>query len=212
MSDLPISLLPELLASALTQNAEFAVAQGGTTYRIKNSNLSPFPQAYGLFTQTGTTANISGVTEQSIIDGGLGTLSVGANQFQVGDTFHAEIKGHLSNNNDFLQFRVKGNSVVLADSTSIQYNTSGNDTLFTLDIYFVIRQVGSASIASILTKGFLRTVKNSNFSVNGYSFESENNSTFDTTIANTLDITIQFDAADPQTYIYTDFFVLNKIY
>jgi hypothetical protein len=212
MSDLPISLLPELLASALTQNAEFAVAQGGTTYRIKNSNLSPFPQAYGLFTQTGTTANISGVTEQSIIDGGLGTLSVGANQFQVGDTFHAEIKGHLSNNNDFLQFRVKGDSVVLADSTSIQYNTSGDDTLFTLDIYFVIRQVGSASIASILTKGFLRTVKNSNFSVNGYSFESENNSTFDTTIANTLDITIQFDAADPQTYIYTDFFVLNKIY
>jgi hypothetical protein len=212
MSDLPISLLPELLASALTQNAEFAVAQGGTTYRIKNSNLSPFPQAYGLFTQTGTTANISGVTEQSIIDGGLGTLSVGANQFQVGDTFHAEIKGHLSNNNDFLQFRVKGDSVVLADSSSIQYNTSGDDTLFTLDIYFVIRQVGSASIASILTKGFLRTVKNSNFSVNGYSFESENNSTFDTTIANTLDITIQFDAADPQTYIYTDFFVLNKIY
>lgn len=212
MSDLPISLLPELLASALTQNAEFAVAQAGTTYRIKNSNLSPFPQAYGLFTQTGTTSNISGTTEQSIIDGGLGTLSVGANQFQVGDTFHAEIKGHLSNNNDFLQFRIKSSAVTLADSTSIQYNTSGDNTLFTLDIYFVVRQVGAAGVASMLTKGFLRTIKNSNFSVNGYSFESENNSTFDTTIANTLDVTIQFDAADPQTYIYTDFFVLNKIY
>ena len=37
MADLPISSLPEL--TAITQNAEFAVAQGGTTYRVKNENI-----------------------------------------------------------------------------------------------------------------------------------------------------------------------------
>lgn len=177
-----------------------------------NQKTIPNTLSYGLFTQTGNTDYISGTSEQSIIDGGLGTLTVGANQFQVGDTFHAEIKGHLSSNNDFLQFRVKADSVVLADSTSIQYNTSGDDTLMTLDLYFVIRQTGTTGNAEILTKGFLRTIKNSNFSVNGYSFEDINNTTFDTTISNTLDITIQFDATDPQTYIYTDLIVLNKLY
>lgn len=212
MPNLPISSLPELASSALTINAEFAVAQGGTTYKIKNGNLSPYPTVYGLFTQTGTTAFISGTTEQSILNGGIGVLTVGANQFQVGDTFHAILKGHLSNNNDYLRFKVKSDSVILADSTSIQYNTSGDETLMTLDLYFRINSIGSAGNASILTKGYLRTIKNSNFSVNGYSFESTNSTTFDTTINNTLDVTIQFDATDSQTYIYTDFFVLNKVY
>jgi len=212
MPNLPISSLPELAASALTINAEFAVAQAGTTYKIKNGNLSPYPTVYGLFTQTGTTDFISGTTEQSILNGGIGVLTVGANQFQIGDTFHAVLKGHLSNNNDFLSFKVKSDSVILADSTSIQYNTSGDETLMTLDLYFRINEIGSAGNASILTKGYLRTIKNSNFSVNGYSFDTTNNTTFDTTISNTLDVTIQFDATDAQTYIYTDFFVLNKMY
>ena len=61
MSDLPISSLPELTATALTQNAEFAVAQGGTTYKVKNSNLSPYPKVYGLFSQTPT--NTTTVTQ-----------------------------------------------------------------------------------------------------------------------------------------------------
>lgn len=38
MPNLPISQLPEL--SAVTSDAEFAVAQGGTTYRIKAGNAS----------------------------------------------------------------------------------------------------------------------------------------------------------------------------
>jgi hypothetical protein len=38
MPDLPISQLPELTAT--TANAEYAVAQDGVTYRIKNSNMN----------------------------------------------------------------------------------------------------------------------------------------------------------------------------
>jgi hypothetical protein len=212
MPNLPISQLPELTASALTSNAEFAVAQDGTTYKVKSGNLSPFRFQYGLFTQTGSSETVSGTTEQSIIGGGIGTLGVGANQFNVGDTFQAIIAGHLANNNDFLQIRVKSDSIALADSGSIQYNTSGDETLMNLELNFIILQTGGTGNASILTKGLLTTVKNSNFTVNGYSFESINNTTFDTTISNTLDVTMQFNATDIQTYIYTDFFVLSKIY
>lgn len=44
MPNLPISQLPELLSSAITANAEFAVAQGGTTYKVKQGSLNPYSQ------------------------------------------------------------------------------------------------------------------------------------------------------------------------
>ena len=214
MPNLPISSLPELASSALTINAEFAVAQGGTTYKIKNGNLSPYPTVYGLFTQTGTSTTVSGTSEQSIINGGTGYLTVGPNQFKVGDTFHAVIRGHLSNNNDNMTIRVKGGSgsTTLADTGSINYNTSADNVLMSLDIYFIIQSIGGAGSAQILTKGCLNTVKNSNFTTNGYVFETVNNTTFDTTISNNLDVTWQFDATDASTYMYSEFFTLVKLY
>ena len=212
MPNLPISQLPELLSSAVTSNTEFAVAEGGTTYRVKQSSLNPYPNVIGFFSQTGTTEFISGTTEQSIIGPGIGTLSVGANQFRPGDTFSVTLRGHLSNNNDSLQIRVKSDSVILADSGLVNYNTSADEVLFALDLTFQILSIGGPGVASIQTKGFWKTVKNSNFTVNGYSFESLNNTTFDTTDGNNLGITIQFDATDTSTYIYTELLVLNKIY
>ena len=62
MPDLPISLLPEL--TAITQNAEFTVSQDGTTYRVKNSNLTPFPTVYGLFSQTANSTAVSATTSE----------------------------------------------------------------------------------------------------------------------------------------------------
>ena len=214
MPNLPISQLPELLATGLTTTAEFAVAQSGVTYRIKNENLSPFSPVYGLFTQTGTSTTVSGTSEQSIINGGTGYLTVGPNQFKVGDTFHVVIRGHLSNNNDNMTIRVKGGSgsTILADTGSINYNTSADNVLMSLDIYFIIQSIGGAGSAQILTKGCLNTVKNSNFTTNGYVFETVNNTTFDTRISNNLDVTWQFDATDASTYVYSDFFTLVKLY
>lgn len=46
MPNLPISQLPEL--TAITQNAEFAVAQAGVTYKVKAANVSS-AIAYGSF-------------------------------------------------------------------------------------------------------------------------------------------------------------------
>lgn len=212
MPNLPISQLPELAASGITPNTEYAVVQGGVTYKVKQGTLTPYPVVVGFFSQTGSTANLSGTSEQSIIGPGTGTLSVAANQFRVGDTFSVYVSGHLSNNNDSLQFRVKSDSVILADSGMVNYNTSGDEVNFSMEITFQILAIGGPGSASIQTRAFWKTVKNSNFTVNGYSFESTNNTTFDTTDGNNLDITIEFDNTNPSTYLYTEMLVLDKLY
>lgn len=210
MPNLPISQLPELVSSAITANAEFAVAQAGTTYRVKQSSLNPYPQVYGLFSQTGATQTITGVTEQSMIGGGIGTLQVGANQFQVGDSFEAVFGGNLTNtNNHTVRIRVKADSVVLADSGAISIGAN-TDSVFYLTLNFSIRSIGGAGVASIVTLGTFQTAKLSNATLDGFGFDDINNTTFDTTISNTLDVTLQFGTNGDSLDV--EIFRLNKVY
>ena len=211
MPNLPISQLPEL--TAITSNAEFAVVQGGTTYKIKKSTLSPFPTVYGLFSQTGNSIVVSATTvESTLVDGGVGTLSVPANGFSIGDSFSAEISGVLSvGNNQTIRVRVKTGSVVLLDSGN-QAITNITQDVWKLVIDFTIRNIGSAGTASIVSLGTFNYTKTSNGSVEGFSFNTVNNTTFDTTISNTLDVTVEWGSNDTENSIYTDIFVLNKIY
>ena len=211
MPNLPISQLPEL--TAITQNAEFAVAQGGTTYRVKNSVLAPFPTVFGLFAQTGNSVTVSATTlETTIIDGGVGTLTVGANQFKVGDSFRADFGGLLSaKNNDTLTIRVKAGSVILADSGP-QTMTTANDDVWQFSVNFTIRQVGGAGVADMVSLGVFHTTKQSNGAQTGFAFNTVNTTTFDTTISNTLDVTAQWSSSSTENSIYSDIFVLNKIF
>lgn len=193
------------------QTNDSVLVRDNTSGLIKQ-RIIPTSVGYGIYSQTGDSQVVSGVTEQTIINGGVGTLSVGSNQFQVGDSFIAFINGHLSNNNDSFNIRVKSGSVILADSGLINFDTSGDDEIFSLQINFTIIQTGGTGVAEIFTRGSLSTTKLSNFSVKGFAFEDNNNTTFDTTTSNTLDVTFEFNATDPQTYVYSDFFVLNKVY
>jgi len=211
MPNLPISQLPEL--TAVTANAEFAVAQGGVTYRVKNSTLAPFPTVYGLFSQTGNSVTVSGTTtESTLIDGGVGTLSVPANGFAVGDSFRADFGGVLNvGNNQTMRIRLKTGSVVLADS-GVQAITNITSDVWSLSVNFTIRQIGAAGVASIVTLGSFHYSKTNNGTVEGFSFNTVNNTTFDTTISNTLDVTVEWGSTNVDNSIYSDIFVLNKIY
>lgn len=211
MPNLPISSLPEL--TAITQNAEFAVAQGGTTYRVKNSTLAPFPTVYGLFAQTGNSAVVSATTvESSLIDSGVGTLSIPANGFQVGDSFRADFGGLLSSKqNDDIRIRVKTGSVILADS-GLQNMDVGTNDVWQLSINFTVRTTGTTGVASIVSLGVFHTTKQSSGAQTGFAFNTVNSTTFDTTVSNTLEVTVQFSSNDPANSIYSDIFVLNKIY
>jgi len=211
MPNLPISQLPEL--TAVTSNAEFAVAQGGTTYKVKQSTLSPYPSVYGLFSQTGDSVSVSGTTtESTIVGGGVGSLSVPANGFSVGDSFNVSVLGHISSkNNDTLTIRVKSGSVVFGVMGPVTMSQSNNKH-FDLQIYFTIRNIGPAGTASILSGGQFNYSKDASFSFEGADFTTLNNTTFDTTTSNTLNITAQWSSADSANSIYSEVLILNKLY
>jgi hypothetical protein len=188
------------------------LTRDSSTGNIKVKQI-PGPTVYGLFAQTGDSTVISATTvETSLINGGLGTLSVAANGFSVGDSFRADIAGVMrSKNNETITVRVKANSVVLLDSGAQTLPLTTNDIWY-MSINFTIRQIGSAGVASIVSLGTFHYTKTSNGNVEGFSFNTVNNTTFDTTIPNTLDILVSWSSTDTGNSIYSDIFVLNKIF
>ncbi len=180
----------------------------GTSYN------PPFAPVYGLFAQTANSALvINTTTETTIIGGGVGTLTIGANQFAIGDSFRADFAGVMNaDNNQTLRIRVKAGSTVLADSGAQNLGSSINSDVWSLSINFTIRALGAPTVASVVTLGTFNFVKTNNGTVEGFSWNTVNNTTFDTTISNTLDITVEWGAASTGNNIYSDIFVLNKIY
>lgn len=204
--NLPISQLPEL--TGITPTAEFAVSQGGTTYKVKKTYLKE-----GIFAQTSDSVTVSGTTsETTIIGGGIGSLTVPSNGFSVGDSFKLIVSGDLSaNNNDTLTLRVKSGSAILGSTGAISLPGVTNKH-FSFDIHFTIRQIGAAGVASIISVGFFTYNKDASAGFEGGSFSTLNNTTFDTTISNTLDITAQFSSTNAANRIITELLVLSKEY
>ena len=180
---------------------------------IQITGLAPTTNVGGLYAQTAASTPVVNTTaETTILNGGVGTLSVPANGFLVGDSFHSILSGLLSaDNNNTLRIRVKSGVIILADSGLITLPNITNK-FFDINIHFTIRTLGAAGVASIATSGQFTYSKNASNAFEGADFFSINNTTFDTTIANTLDITAQWGTASLTNSIATEIFVLNKIY
>ena len=166
-----------------------------------------------LYTQTASSTPVTNTTtETSLLDGGVGTLTVPANGFKVGDSFHAILTGHVSSvNNHTLTIRIKAGSVVLATTGSITMaGTTGRH--WKLEVYFTVRTLGVSGVASIATGGTFMYTKNASTNFEGTNFSTENTTTFDTTISNTLSITAQWGTANAGDSIYSEIFTLNKTY
>ena len=63
-----------------------------------------------------------------------------------------------------------------------------------------------------MSLGSFHYTKTNNSSVQGFAFNVVNNTTFDTTIPTTLDVTVQWQNASTGNTIYSDIFILNKTY
>ena len=177
------------------------------------SPVFPLPVVYGLYSQTANSTPVTNTTvETTIINGGVGTLTVGANQFSIGDAFRGDFGGVISTgNNQTIRFRIKAGSVILVDSGAQTINNVSNN-VWSLSVNFTVRTLGGPGVASIVTLGTFNYAKTVNGTVEGFSFNAVNNTTFDTTISNTLDVTVQWGAASVNNTIYSDLFTLNKIY
>lgn len=184
-----------------------------TEIEINSYYSNPLGYTRGLFAQTANSTPITNTTtETSLIDGGVGSLSVPANSFKVGDSFHAKLIGHIScNSSATIELRVKSGSILLADTGVIALDTTTNKH-WEINVYFTIRALGAAGVASIASGGIFSYTKNSGLNFEGANFSIVNNTTFDTTISNTLDITAQWGAANAADIIYSETFILTKIY
>lgn len=166
----------------------------------------------GLFSQTGDSPNNATILETTLIDGGVGSLSVPANGFAVGDSFSVVMGGKItSTNNDPITIRVKTGAAILA--------TTGLITLpqitfknWELELSFTIRQIGIAGVASIVTHGDFLYLRDSSSGFEGITFSTVNNTTFNTTIPNTLDITAQWSTLNAAHVLYSEIFTLSKTY
>ena len=174
----------------------------------------PTGPAGGLFAQTANSTPVTATTvESSLVNGGVGSLNIPANGFVVGDSFNGELSGVMNAaNNQTIRIRVKAGSVVLLDSGVQTLTNSIIDDIWTLSIDFTIRQIGAAGVASIASFGRFSYAKTNNATIQSFGMNTINSTTFDTTVSNTLNVTVQWGSNNAGNSIYTDVFVLNKIY
>lgn len=167
---------------------------------------------YGLFSQTSSSAAATGISETSLIGDGVGGLTVPANMFRVGDSFHAKMGGRIScANNETLQIFVKADGVLLED-TGVMTISATNEDFWEIEIDFTIQAVGGVGVASIVSNGQFVYVRNSTLDYKGVGFNFTNNTSFDTTIANALEITAKWGSDNVLNRLITDSFVLYKTF
>jgi hypothetical protein len=212
--------------SNIPQGTKFhGVAPSVDTKDRKSARLNALSEAYtiddmvdyfgtrGLFTQIEHGPVVENTTDElTIIGNGLGSLSVPANGFVRGNTFRVYVEGSLSSlNNSELTINIRDNGNVLATTGAMTLvETSGN--YYYLDVNFVIRQVGEAGTAEIMTSGAFNYTKISNNRSEVIGFDQDNTTTFDTTTDSILDITAQWGAASASNSIDTHVLILQRVF
>lgn len=185
-----------------------------TTSKISGATLKSAIGG-GIYSQTTEGTDQTGTTGVSILSGtGVGTLSVPANGFAVGDTFEANLCGIMSNiNNEDVSFKILGgptsNVNLLLKTTKIKLTTN---KVFTLKVKFVIRAIGAAGVASIAT--YFELIYNDD-SVNLSEVVvdyNENATTFDTTVLNVLDIHVYYGTSSGSNKCRSELFTLHKVF
>tara|TARA_R110000822_G_scaffold20546_5_gene65771 strand:+ start:344 stop:859 length:516 start_codon:yes stop_codon:yes gene_type:complete len=163
---------------------------------------------FGLYAQTVQSPTITNTTTETTIVGmGEGGLIVPANSFQVGSSYHGKIGGVISNqNNDTIIVRIKTGATLLASTGSISLSTASSQG-WECELDFTIATIGVTGL--ICTNGNFAYNRNTG-SLEGFVFQDVQ--PIDTTIANTLDITVEWGQAKNQDEIYSANFVLYKTY
>lgn len=184
-----------------------------TLINLADFSSNPYTQIGGLFAQTANSIPIVNTTvETTLLDGGVGSLTVPANAFKVGDSFVAYLGGLVSClNNQGLTIRVKSGSVIIGNTGAITMPQCTNQH-WDLQIRFTIRSIGAAGVAAIASFGQFTFSKDASLTYEGADYSTINNTTFDTTTSNALAITAQWANASASNSIYSESFILTKIY
>ena len=167
----------------------------------------------GLYAQTANSIPVIPASgEASLIGSGVGTLSVPANAFQVGDSFVAKMCGILScANNEVLHIRVRSNGVVIVDAAVYTLSLATNK-YWDLILDFTIRNIGGPGVGVLGANGSFTYNKNANSNIDGINFALISNTVFNTTVINSLTITAQWITLNAANTINSQNFTLTKVY
>ena len=192
-------------------NYELNVLQGLEAIAVALENQPP--ASGGLFAEIANSTPIANtITPGSLLGTIVGTTSVPANTFQIGDSFHLKMLGHLgSKNGAGLRIEIMSDSVILADTGNIILPACTNKH-WELNMYFTIRALGAAGTASIMSGGMFNYTQNAATTFQGTNFTEENNTTFDTTVQNKLSVIAEWDGTSNLNSIYSEVAILQKIY
>ena len=170
--------------------------------------------SYGLFAQTADSIPVTGTAvETTIIGPGVGALTVPANGFSIGDSFTCSLDGIVScGSSATLHIRIKTLGGALLADTGIIDMAAATNKSWILNLYFTIRTLGGPTVASISSGGLFSYIRNGGTQFEGYVLSTVNNTTFNTTINNTLVITAQWDTGAIGNSITSRNFTLQKIY
>lgn len=168
---------------------------------------------YGLYAQTSLgTIIVPASGETSIIGAGVGSLTVPANAFKVGDSFTAKICGYLScANNEDIHIRVKSDGNTIADAGVFRLNIATNK-YFEIALDFTIAKIGGLGVAELFTNGQFSYNRNASNNIDGVNFALVDSTAFDTTIVNTLSVTAQWVTSNVANKIQSQNSVLTKVY
>lgn len=189
----------------------FPTADGtaGQVLQTDGAGTLSFNQATaGLYAQTAVSADLENTTtETSIVGTGVGSLTIPANQFAIGDSYTAKISGKISAaNNDLITIRIKSGATVLATTGAISLSPT-TDKGWECKIDFTITAIGATG--SISTHGIFDYNRDTG-GLEGFVFQDVE--AFDSTVANTLDITAEWGQASRNDLINSANFVLHKTY
>lgn len=181
--------------------------------QINILSANPYTITGGLYAQTALgTAITNTTTETSMVGTGVGSLTVPANFFKVGDSFIAKMCGNLScANNETIHIRVKSNGITIADAGVFSMKITTNK-YFELVIDFTVTKIGAAGVAELFVNGQYSYNHDSLGDLSGNNFALISNTTFDTTALNTLSITAQWGLAKTDNSIQSQNFILTKTY
>lgn len=201
------------------QNPIVQISVDGTTITGDGTPANPIQAnylpstSYGVFAQTSSSTPATGIAKNSIIGTGVGTLTVPANSFQIGDSFTCVLDGLLSClGTATLHIHVETLAgVVLADTGIINMDVTTSKS-WLLNLAFTIRNIGGVGVASISSGGLFSYIKNAGTNFEGYVLSNINTTTFDTTVSNTLVVTAQWNTGSASNTMQSFNFILQKIY
>ena len=163
-----------------------------------------------LYVGLSDSATLTGGTEQSLLPAtGQGSLSVPANTFKVGDSFHLVMAGEIpvGDKDDDFTFKVKQNGTILGEITVKleDINTSG-ESFWEGEVDFTIRTIGATgSVCSNIDWTF-----NKSLTKDFKGSRSVTVTTIDTTTTSTLTVTGQVVGGNGSELV-TKFMTLHKV-